>query len=56
VSETGGTCSTHGGIEKCKQILFGKPEGKDHMGELDVDERKMLECILRKWNEYVDWI
>jgi hypothetical protein len=27
-----GTCSTHGGGEKCLQILVGSPEGKRPLG------------------------
>jgi hypothetical protein len=28
----GGTCGTHGGGERCLQVLVGKPEGKRPLG------------------------
>jgi hypothetical protein len=31
--ETGRTCS----IRKAYKILIGKPEGRDHLGNLDID-------------------
>jgi hypothetical protein len=29
------------------QLLVGKPEGKNHLKDLDVDGRIMLECVLK---------
>ena len=31
-------------------ILVGKPEGKNHWGDQDVDGRIILRWILRKWD------
>jgi hypothetical protein len=41
-----GACSTHGRDEKCMPN-FGQ-EGRDHLEDLDVDEKIILELILRK--------
>ena len=30
-------------------VLVGKPEGKSHSGDLDVDGRIILRWIFRKW-------
>jgi hypothetical protein len=30
--EVGGTCGTHGGGERCLQVLVGRPEGKRPLG------------------------
>jgi hypothetical protein len=46
-----GSCSTHGGDEKCVQILLGKPEGKGPVGYLDVEGRIILKWILGKQGE-----
>ena len=35
------------------KVLVGKPEGKNHWGELDVDGRIILRWILRKWEGVV---
>jgi hypothetical protein len=32
------------------RILVGNPEGRDHLGNLDVDGRIILKLILRKWS------
>jgi hypothetical protein len=31
--------------------LVGKPEGRDHSEDLDIDRRIILEWILGKWGE-----
>jgi len=31
------------------RVLVGKPEGKDHLGDTDVDVRIILIWIVRKW-------
>jgi hypothetical protein len=41
----GGTSSTNGKINVYK-ILFGKPEGRDHFGSLDVDGSIILKSNL----------
>jgi hypothetical protein len=30
-------------------VLVGKPEGKSHLEDLDVDGRIILRCIFRRW-------
>ena len=35
------------------KILVGKPEGKNHWGDQDVDGRIILRWILRKWEGVV---
>ena len=30
------------------RVLVGKPEGKDHLDDLGVDERIIIKCILNK--------
>ena len=35
------------------KVLVGKPEGKSHWGDQDVDERIILRWILRKWEGVV---
>jgi len=32
------------------RVLVGKPEGKNHWGDLGVDGRIILERISRRWN------
>jgi hypothetical protein len=46
--EMGGTCGTCGGEEKCLQ-RFGREKVKerDHLKEIDVDERMLLKCMGR---------
>ena len=43
----GGACSTYG--ERCLQGFGGKPEGKDHLEDPDVDGRIILRLIFRNW-------
>ena len=35
------------------KVLVGKPEGKNHGGDQDVDGRIILRWILRKWEGVV---
>jgi hypothetical protein len=42
------------GIDVCR-VLVGKPEGRNHWGDPDVDGRIILRLIFRKWNVGV-WI
>ena len=35
------------------RVLVGKPEGKDHWGDPDVDGRIILRWILRNWEGVV---
>ena len=37
------------------RVLVGKPEGKGHWGDLDVDGRIIIRWTFRKW-EGVVWI
>jgi len=32
------------------RVLVGKPEGKDHLENINVDESIILKCILKKWD------
>jgi hypothetical protein len=54
--EMGGACSMHGRCEKCIQNFGGKPEGKRLLGRSRRRRRIMLEWILGKGCEGVDWI
>ena len=35
------------------RVLVGKPEGRDHWGDPDVDGRIILKWIFRKWEGVV---
>ena len=35
------------------RFLVGKPEGKDHWGDLDIDGKIILRWIFRKWDVLV---
>jgi hypothetical protein len=48
-NEMAGACSMRGGEGRCVQGLVGKPEGKNHLEDPDVDGRIILRCIFRKW-------
>jgi hypothetical protein len=52
----GGTCSTRGRNEKCL-VWVGSLMGRDHLEDLGVDGRIVLEWILGRmlW-EVVDWM
>jgi hypothetical protein len=45
----------HGRDDKCIHILVGKPKGRDHMEDLGIDGKIILECILGK-NGGAVWI
>jgi hypothetical protein len=38
-----------GNMRNAYKVLVGKPEGRDHLEELDVERRIELEKILGKW-------
>jgi hypothetical protein len=38
------------------RILVGKPEGRRHLGDPDIDGRVILKYIFKKWDGGVDWI
>jgi hypothetical protein len=42
-----------GEVTNAYSVLVGKPEGKNHLEDLGVDGRIILECILRKQGEKV---
>jgi hypothetical protein len=44
----GGVCSTHERDENACKILVGKPEGRDHVEDIGIDGRMLLEWISRK--------
>ena len=37
------------GRKECFEILISKPKGKRPLGRLGVDEKTILEWILKKW-------
>jgi len=45
----GGACGAYGGGKGVHRVLVGKPEGKSHWGDLDVDGRIILRWIFKKW-------
>jgi len=49
-NEMGGACGAYGAGER---VLVGKPEGKNHWGDPDVDGRIILRWIFRKWEGVV---
>jgi hypothetical protein len=52
--ELGGTCNTHGEMRKAYEIWVGKPERKSPHEGWGIDERILLEWILKK--QGVGWI
>jgi hypothetical protein len=32
------------------RVLVGRPEGKDHLEDLDIDGRIILKLIFKKWD------
>ena len=38
------------------RILVGRPEGRNHLEDPDVDGRIILKGIFRKWDRGMDWI
>jgi len=46
----GGACSTYGESRVVYRALVGKPEGKYHLEDADVDGRIILRWIFRKWD------
>ena len=46
------------GEGRVHRVLLGKPEGKNHWGDADVDGRIILRWIFRKWEGVVGtgWI
>jgi hypothetical protein len=46
-----------GQMRKAFSILIGKPEGKNHLEDLGVDGRIILQCILYEMGwKVVDWV
>jgi len=45
----GGACGAYGGGKGVHRVLVGKPGGKSHWGDLDVDGRIILRWIFEKW-------
>jgi len=37
-------------ISACKRVLLGKPEGKNHWGDLGIDGWIILGWISRRWD------
>jgi hypothetical protein len=46
----GCTCSTYGDKRGDYRVLVGKPEGKRHLGDPEMDGRIILRWICRKWD------
>ena len=46
----GGACCAYGGGERPIQGFGGKPEGRNHLRDLDVDGMIILKWIFRKWD------
>jgi hypothetical protein len=46
----GGSHSTYWGEENCIQVLVGKPEGKSHLKDPDIDGGLILRWVFRKWD------
>jgi len=41
---------TYGRQERSTKILVGRPEERDHLGDLNVYGRILLKWIFKKWN------
>jgi hypothetical protein len=48
-SETGGSCSTYGGEEKCAQ-RFGGGKGKIYFEDAGIDRTIILKWVFSKWD------
>jgi hypothetical protein len=46
----GGICSTYGEGRNAYRVLVGKPEGRNHLEDPDVDGRIILKWIFEKWD------
>ena len=46
----GGECSAKGEGRGVYRVLVGKPKGKNHLEDPDVDGRIILRWIFRKWD------
>jgi hypothetical protein len=46
----GGTCSAHGREDAYAGFWLGSLRERDHLGDRDVDVRKILRWIFRKWD------
>ena len=46
----GRACGPYGGGEGVYSVLVGKPEGRDHWGDLGVDGCIILGWISRRWD------
>jgi hypothetical protein len=45
-----GNRATYGEVERCIQGLVGKPEGRDHLGDLGMDWRIILKCNYKNFS------
>jgi hypothetical protein len=45
----GGTRGTHGGGERCVQVLVGRPKGRNHWDEKYIGGRITLRWTSRRW-------
>ena len=55
--EVGGSCSTHGGEERCIRVFGGKPEGKRSLGRPRLRWEGNIKMDLQEVGcEYMDWI
>ena len=48
MNEMGGACSAYGERKGVYRVLVGKPETKNHLGDLGVEGKIILRCIFRK--------
>ena len=49
-NEMGWACGAYGRGEGVYRVLVGKPEGRNHWGDLGVDGRIILGWISRRWD------
>jgi len=46
----GGSCSTYGGYERCRQRFGGGQEGKKNLEDVGIERMIILKLILKKWD------
>jgi hypothetical protein len=49
-NEMGGACRAYWGEKRRTQVLVGKPERKNHLGDPGIDGRIILRWIFRNWD------